>query len=61
LAGLQELEGLWLVDTGINDAQLNQLYALKSLLTLDISRCKISQTAKQALQRALPKTKITGP
>jgi hypothetical protein len=61
LGELQQLEGLWLMDTGIDDSQLPDLYSLKSLTTLDIRRCPISEKATQALRRALPNTEITGP
>lgn len=51
LAGLQSLETLYLVGTGLNDAGLSRMPELRALKTLHLGRTRITDAGMPALDR----------
>jgi internalin A len=61
LQGLNNLKTLTLENTNITDAGLQYLKGLKKLETLPMSGTKVTREGVRELQKALPRTQISGP
>ncbi len=58
LAGLENLQTLFLAGTAITDAGLKELAKLKNLTTLVLRSTKVTNNGVKELQKALPNCKI---
>ncbi|HVS37946.1 MAG TPA: hypothetical protein VMS17_20470 [Gemmataceae bacterium] len=55
LAGLKQLQALYIGDTAVTDAGLKELAALKQLKRLDLVHCKgVTDAGVAELKKALP-------